>query len=142
MCFPFLYDKKIQREMRQKMARKKKNEPQKIEYTDFVWCIDNLSGDQLLVFDAWVVEGHDYLSLVNVMVEDGFQVSVKNDYYNNCKLASAINNFTGFDNSGLCVSARSDDSEEALAILLFKYHVLADRDLRGFAEKKPRGIRG
>ena len=124
------------------MAGKKKTEPKKIDYTEFVWCIDNLSGDQLLVFDAWVVEGHDYLSLVNIMVEDGYQISIKTDYYNNCKMASAINQYTGFQNSGLCVSARSDDTEEALAILLFKYIVLADRDLREFAERKPRGVRG
>jgi hypothetical protein len=126
------------------MAAKKKrnNLSQKIDFNDWIWCIDNLSKSQLELFDSEVDKWVGDISYFNAMIEDGFQITVKHDNYNNCKQASGICQFKGYDNSGLAISARSDDAEDALGILFFKYFKLADRDLRGFSEKVPKGVRG
>jgi hypothetical protein len=47
-----------------------------------------------------------------------------------------------YQNAGLAISARSDGIEDAISILCWKYFNMAKRDLRGFADKVPQGVRG
>jgi hypothetical protein len=125
------------------MPRKRKNEiAQKIDYKEWIWCIDNLSKAQLEAYDEASEHTSEYFDKMTVLIEDGFSCTTKRDYYNNCILVSAVNDYTGFHNSGLCLSARSDSAPDAWGILLYKYFIVAERDLRPFADSKPNFKRG
>lgn len=124
------------------MAKKKVAVHNPIDYKKWVWVIDNLSKDQMHHHDESPPASDTILLALNTFVEDGFKISVKWDDYNKCFQANAVCDKTGYQNSGLCLSARSDDAADAMSILYYKYFFVAERDLRGFADEKPKGLRG
>lgn len=114
----------------------------KVEFTDIVWCIDNLSSDELEEHDKKPKSFGDAYSDICVMIEDGFKLSIRWDDYSNGYMVSATCLDKKYQNAGLAISARSNDLEDCLSILVFKYMIVANRDLRAFADKLPRGVRG
>ncbi len=124
---------------------KRQNNTKKIEkvpFSDIVWVIDNLSNDELAMHDKEPMKAEDGVLKLSELVELGFKVSVKWDDYNDCMMISAVCDDKRYDNAGLAVSARGDDLIDCVSILVFKVFVVADSDLRGFADKKPKGVRG
>lgn len=120
----------------------KKNGKKKVNFEDVVWVIDNLSSSQLTAHDKKPYSPQEIIHKLSEMVEDGFGISIKWDSYNNCLLATATCMMLGYDNSGLALSARGEDATDCYSILLYKYYNVAKRDLRGFSEKVPKGVRG
>lgn len=125
------------------MSKPKSNgTPKIIDFKDLVWCIDNLVGEELNDHDK---NPRDITSIYNelvIMIEDGFKLSIKWDDYSNGYMASAVCMDKRYENGGLGISARSNDLEDCLSILVYKYINVAKRDLRQFADKLPRGVRG
>ena len=124
------------------MAKKKLTVKETIPYSDWVWCLDNLSTAQLEKHDADKPSSDSLIDGLNNMIEAGFKITFKTDNYNGALIITAVCDSTGFLNSGLAISARSDDTMDMLSILLYKFWVVAQGDLRSFADKKPRGVRG
>lgn len=125
------------------MATKKRNQPrEKIDYKNWVWCIDNLTSDQMKAFDDSPPSSDELVNGLHRVLEMGFKITLKPDTFNNCLQINAVCDETGHENSGLAVSARSDDTEDMVGLLLYKIFVVADGNLQQFADKKPRGIRG
>lgn len=123
-------------------AKKKAVTHNPIDYKKWIWVIDNLSKDQMSAHDSNPPSAETIILSLNTFIEDGFKVTCKWDSYNKCFQAQAVCGETGYNNSGLCISARSDDAADALSILHYKYFFVAERDLRGFADKVPVGVRG
>lgn len=124
------------------MARKKPQSTEKIDYTNIVWCIDNLSKDQLDLHDAKPYNSEEMIDLLHKLVEQGFAIGMKPDSYTGNMQISAVCYDANARNAGLAISARSDDLADMTSILLWKFFVVAEGDLRPFADKKPKGVRG
>lgn len=115
---------------------------EKVAFDSIVWVLNNLSTDELSAHDAKPYTPETILDKANEMVEDGFQFSWKYDGYSKSRQVSAMCLFQGHDNSGLAISARGEDVQDCMSIVLYKYYNIADRDLRGFTDVIPRGVRG
>ena len=122
------------------MAKKKTGS--KVEFGNIVWVIDNLDTKQLKDHDAKPATSEEIFHKINEMIEDSFKVSMKYDNYSKSMLVTAICDDADATNAGLAISARGDDIQDAASIMLYKYFVVAQRDLRGFADKIPTGVRG
>lgn len=114
----------------------------KIPYKDWVWVIDNLTKEQMTLHDATPPNAENIIDGLHGLLEAGFKITLKEDSYNKCWQCNAVCDETGYRNSGLAISARSDDTEDALSILMYKYFVVAEGDLTAFADAAPRGVRG
>lgn len=128
------------------MAKKrevvKKGKSEKVDFTSIVWCIDNLDESQLLMHDKSPYDDTAIIEGIDKMRESGFSISIKTDEYNDCVMASAACYFIDSLNAGLAIAARGNDLGDTLSILLFKFFIVAEGDLRPFADKKPKGLRG
>jgi len=114
----------------------------KVAFDSIVWVLNNLSSDELSAHDTQPYTPETILDKANEMIEDGFQFSWKYDSYSKSRQVSAMCLFTGHDNSGLAISARGEDVQDCMSIVLYKYYNIADRDLRGFTDVIPQGVRG
>lgn len=124
------------------MVSKRKKTNSKVEFSDIVWCIDNLDSKQLAAHDKLPLTSEQIIEQQSKMIELDFKLSAKWDTYSKSFLATAICDNASATNSGLAISARSDDYLDAWSILLFKFFTIANEDLRPFADSIPRGIRG
>lgn len=125
------------------MAKKKVvNNGEKVEFSNIVWCIDNLDVKQLADHDKNPYDGIQCFDKINEMIEDSFKISMRYDTYSKSMLVSAVCQDIDAMNSGLAISARGNDITDACSIMLYKYFNVAKRDLRGFADKIPTGVRG
>lgn len=123
-------------------ATPKKPAHSKLPFGDIVWCINNLSDDLIADFDANPPTLDELFSGIERLVEMGFTVTAKWDDYFDCPMVSAICGMSGYENSGLAVSARGDGLIDAYGITLYKIFTVAKGDLTGFAEKIPQSRRG
>lgn len=127
-------------------ARKKtsnKSAFNKVDYKEIVWVINNLPDDLLDDHDNNPQSAEDLFGMLDQLVEDGFSISVKWDTYSDCPMVSAVCYNADATNASLGISARGDSFSDAFSIVCYKYFVMAQRDLRPFAEKMPkRGNRG
>lgn len=114
----------------------------KIDFNSIVWVLNNLTTDELTAHDAKPYNAQQILDLSNEMIEDGFQFSWKFDDYSSSRQCSAMCLFEGHENTGLAISARGEDIEDCMSIILYKYYNIAKRDLRGFTEIIPQVKRG
>lgn len=124
------------------MARARKKQTGKVDYDKVVWVIDNLTQEQLEEHDKKPLKPDAILDSIILIVDDGFRITCKYDPYSKSYMASATCIDLGHDNSGLAIAARGHDIADCLSIILFKYVQIADRDLRGFTDKVPTGVRG
>jgi len=128
------------------MARKKDSSVSKktgrVDFKDIVWCIDNLTETQLENHDENPCDAVTVMDYATQMVEKNFKLSMRWDDYSQCFMVSAVCDVHGYDNSGLAISARGDDFLDAFSIMFYKFFVVAEQDLRGFADKKPKSVRG
>ncbi len=124
------------------MVTKKKTKRTKIEFGDIIWVIDNLTEDEMKAHDKKPYTPSELTELEMGMVDDGFRVTAKWDEYSKSYMATASNMDVTKDNAGLAISARGTNIEDCKSILFYKYNVIAERDLRGFTDKVPRGARG
>lgn len=114
----------------------------KVQFDSIIWVLNNLTNDELAAHDAHPYDPSQILDLSNEMIEDGFQFSWKFDSYSQSRQCSAMCLFHGHDNTGLALSARGEDVQDCMSIILYKYYNIAKRDLRGFTDIVPKGVRG
>lgn len=123
------------------MSKKKRNDGDKIPYTEWTWVIDNLTSAQLKKHDESPRSPKDILDAIEVAIDDGAQFTLKHDSYNNCYMVSMVFAVAGVSNSGYALSSRGNDVTDALSILFYKYLVVADRHLSDIADET-RNVRG
>lgn len=121
---------------------KKVEKSGKVEFSNIVWVIDNLDKKQLELHDKKPSSPEEVMHSITEMIEDSFKVSMRWDTYSKSFLVTAVCDDAAATNAGLAISARGDDIVDASSIMVFKYFVIANRDLRGFADKVPTGVRG
>lgn len=124
------------------MARKKRKETGKVNYENIVWVIDNLTTEQLKSHDKKPFNEVEILEGLITMADDGFRITCKYDTFSKSYMATATCLGLSFDNSGLALAARGHDISDCLSIVLYKYLIIAEKDLRGFTDKVPTGVRG
>ncbi len=124
------------------MARAKAKQKGKVDYEKVVWVLDNLTTDDLALHDKAPLEAPQILENLMTLSDDGFRITCKYDRFSKAYMASATCVDLGHDNSGLAIAARGADIKDCLSIVMYKYFTIADRDLRGFTDKVPVGVRG
>ncbi len=124
------------------MARRAKKQTGKIDFDKVIWVIDNLTNEQLAEHDAKPYTAEQVFEEILDLADNGFRVTIKYDTFSKSYMATATCMEHGYDNSGLALSTRGHDILDCLSIMLFKYIQIADRDLRGFTDKVPTGVRG
>lgn len=124
------------------MAVKKRIRKTKIEFTDIIWVLDNLTENQMKAHDKKPYTPEQLTELEMQMVDDGFRVTAKWDEYSKSYMATATNMDVTKDNASLAIAARGTTIEDCKSILFYKYIVIAAKDLRGFTDKVPTGVRG
>lgn len=123
------------------MSKKPVVKKERINWDAIVYCIDNLDKKQLEEHDTNPLTPAEIVAGLNTLVEDSFEIKVKWDTFNDCHMVTAVCYEQGHDNTGLGISARGDSTDDCLSILLYKYLKIAKRDLRIFADKKPKGLK-
>jgi len=124
------------------MARTRKKLTGKIDFDKVIWVIDNLTPEQLITHDKKPYKADQIFEELLQMVDSGFRVTIKYDTFSKSYMASATCMEHGHDNSGLALSNRGNDVVDCFSIMLYKFINIADRDLRGFTDKVPVGVRG
>lgn len=124
------------------MARARKKQTGKVDYDKVIWVIDNLTPEQLIAHDKKPYTPEQILEELLQMADSGFRVTIKYDTFSKSYMASATCMEHGHDNSGLALSNRGNDIVDCYSIMLYKFIEIAHRDLRGFADKIPIGVRG
>lgn len=108
------------------------------------WVVNNLDSDQLAEYDGLVSLG-DFLSgvmdWVSEAVDNGFTVSIKFDDYSGCPQATLISKNKDRADYLYAVSARGDDVNDALGLVMFKFERVCLGDL-STAPERPKGRRG
>jgi len=98
----------------------------------------NLSDDEKTYFKQWVLEcADDILPALYEVVDDGLKFSLAADPANDCYLAT----FTGkglkkFPLFVAAMSARGQDPEQAIALLVYKQTILCEHDWSKFWKEK------
>jgi len=123
------------------MSRKKKTQVERVDFSTILWCIDNLTTEQMSAHDKKPLSGDELLHKIHELVEADFKVTVKFDTYSGGYMCTAICDVVGSRNEALAISSRGDDITDALSILMYKYFDVAETDLRPHSNK-PKGVRG
>jgi len=124
------------------MPRKpSKKRLEKLPFGDLKWVMNNLTTEQLSDMDKRAYTGDEVIGLVQRLVEDRWQISVKWDDYSGGIQVTAIMPYKNLPNAGYAFSGRSDDILDAMTIVVYKYFVVADGNLSEF-EIPQQNLRG
>lgn len=110
------------------MAQKKRESNANWTAIEFVSC--TLSAEDKKAFTAWHKQhANDWFSLLTDLVGSGYKFTLSEDATNDCFIASVTCKEERNPNVNKCLSARSNDAAEAMALLMFKHHVLSDNGI-------------
>jgi len=99
------------------------------DYKNAKWVLNNLNDDQLAEMDTMPFDVGRYLDWCAHLVDNGCEVKLTWDSYSNCYQGNVFGAWLGFTNTGHGISARSDDFEDIIKILWFKFEYLCEGDL-------------
>ena len=120
---------------------KRKKAPEQVPFGEITWVMNNLTNEQLSDMDATEWTGDHIIGRIQFLVEGGWKISAKWDYYSEAVQVSCIQVEKGRPNAGYAFSARSDDVLDAMKIVVYKHDVVAEGNLSDFAVDKG-NIRG
>lgn len=121
------------------MSAKKPAQRQRIkDFSNLVWCLNNLSDSDLDKADAMAFDLERFGEWLDLLVErDGMEFKFGWDTYSNTWQGTLMGAWQGFTNSSHAVSARSSGGFADVArLLVFKFDAIAQGDLPSIAEEK------
>lgn len=68
--------------------------------------------------------GQDFTTLLGVVCNDGYRVGVKTDFNNSCYMVTFTQQDQKHRNSGIILTSRSNDIEEAFFLCMYKCYVM------------------
>jgi hypothetical protein len=109
------------------MPAKKQNKAQQWRNDSVEFVNIRLTVKQKETFKAWFLENESELpNLLAVFLTAGYKLSLKFDSEHNCYIASATCFDDSMENHNKCLSSRSQDWLEAMALNLYKTDVLSE----------------
>lgn len=99
---------------------------QKAEYNnDAKYAQCDLTEADKPAFTSWL-KGvtQDFSTLLTVVMDDGYRVGLKTDFNNSCYMATFTQQDPKHRNSGIILTSRSNDIEEAFFLCMYKCYVL------------------
>lgn len=124
------------------MATKSKKQPafERAEWKGFLDV--RLTDAQLEEADAWKCSPLQMLEGVHVLAMEGYKLTVSYSAQAGCSTATLMAGTQQGTASGYAVSARGENSADALKLLLFKHHFVLERDWTKLLTQPPAKKRG
>jgi len=135
------------------MAKTKSKDPLTLDKTDkrkrwqdwanTKWVLNNLDEEQLAAMDSTPFDTGRYMDWVAHLVDSGIELKLGWDDYSKCYVGTMQGSWIGYPNTGYACSARSDDFEDIIKILWFKFEYLCNGDMsQAYSAPEKRRKRG
>jgi len=111
-----------------------KNNKTRIPFDDMQYVINNLPKKDLDAVDKMPVELTAMFGFMEQEIENGGSFSYKYDDYSECPQLTLGYYIKGHINSGFCVSARGENFEHCLRIIIYKFYEVAKGEFGNLTE--------
>lgn len=116
---------------------KKKVSPNKLNWNEITYVINNLPDKDMKIVDERVYTQEQISHFMTEQIESGGQFKLSWDYeYGECPNLSLVYYFEDYPNSGYGVSARGEDFDHCITILMYKFFDVAKGKLFELTEAK------
>lgn len=111
-----------------------KNNKNRINFDDVQYVINNLPKKDMDIVDKNPVELSTMFGFMEQEIENGGSFSYKYDDYSECPQLTLGYYIKGYVNSGYCVSARGENFEHCLRIIIYKFYEIAKGEFANLSE--------
>jgi hypothetical protein len=102
------------------------------DWKSFQFVMNNLNDEELAALEQAPFDSERNSEFLEKLIDNGFDVKFGWDTYSKAYQITATGSWRGFQNAGICVSARSPEVFDAFHILWFKIEFIAGWDLTQF----------
>lgn len=119
------------------MPRQKSKAPNKIRWDQITYVINNLTEKDMKIVDDMELSAEQISNFMTEQVEMGGQFKLSYDYdYGDCPNLSLVYYYDDYPNSGYGVSARGEDFNHCIRILMYKFFEVAKGQLFAVSDAK------
>lgn len=116
---------------------KAKKAPTKLNWNEITYVVNNLPDKDLKAIDDIELSKEDISGFMTEQIESGGQFKLSWDYeWGDCPNLSLVYYFEDYPNSGFGISARGEDFDHCVTILMYKFNTVAGGKLYELTEAR------